>query len=117
MAHCAGTRVYRKEHHCWPWELVYAVVTEDTERVAGIVVSRVGGIVFRPLCVSVVKGEDREGCSGVSDLSQVLGDTMELSKPKWQVLSSLNLCWECRPCLCDLDSYNEGGKKPVPSRG
>lgn len=65
MAHCAGTRVYRKEHHCWPWELVYAVVTEDTERVAGIVVSRVGGIVFRPLCVSVVKGEDREGCSGV----------------------------------------------------
>lgn len=113
MAHCAGTRVYREEHHCWPWELVYAVVTEDTECVA----SRVGGIVFHPLCTSVVKGEDRGGRSGVWDLSQVLGDTVELSKPRQQVLSSLMLCWECRPCLHDLDSYNEGGKNPVPSRG
>lgn len=68
-----------------------------------------GGIVFRPLCVSVVKGGDREGRSGVWDLSQVLGDTVEISKPRWQVLSSLILCWESRPCLRDLLSYNEGG--------
>lgn len=35
--------------------LGFAVATEDTERVAGMEVSRVEGIVFRPLCASVVK--------------------------------------------------------------
>lgn len=52
-----------------------AVVTEDMECLAGLEVSGWGGgVAFHSL------GEDREGCSGIWGLSQVLGDTVELAR-------------------------------------